>query len=412
MTLWRIWTRTSYAPFFLAIAAVIELLLRLGDPSPRFRFEWPWATVLAGEWLVFGGAVIAGTVAWEAWLTRRRLDAFLTGPSRGSANVFAVWAGAATWWTMLHTLFLAVHLMAASLSDAVGPVQPLIIAVQYIAVWGFCALGALVGWYLRWVFAAPLLTLALVAVVLSGAEAQRIMWFTSASSLLGWQPVTSSYALQAAVYAGVLVVVLGQLLPTVLRRGLLVAGLVLSLVTVPAAASGRSYWKPAVSAAHCARQADGLTVCAGDGFESLYPRVAASLTPVVRRMRAWGVEPPVTYVIAAGDSVRIPDRRDGVISVAAVNGRTHVPPAALVMAATIQTGCARPTSEQVERQAILYGWFLREFGTDAPGRYPPQPVQQLRSLDTATQRAWVQEAYARAWACDRTTPTYPDGVTP
>ncbi|WP_328746776.1 hypothetical protein OHT57_14400 [Streptomyces sp. NBC_00285] len=384
----------------------------MSDPSPRFRFEWPWATTLAGEWLVFGGAVVAGVTAWEAWLTRRRLDAFHTGPSRGSANVFAVWAGAATWWTLLHTLFLAVHLTAAFVSHAIGPVEPLIIAVQYIAVWGFCALGALVGWYTRWVFAAPLLTLALVAVVLSGAEAQRIMWFTSASSLLGWRPVTSSYTLQAAVYAGVLVVVLGQLLSTALRRGLLVAGLVLSLCTaVPAAASGRSYWKPAVAADDCARQANGLTVCAGDGFEPLYARVASGLAPVVRRMRALGIEPPTTYVIAAGESVRIPDPHDGVISVDAVNGRTHVPPAALVMAATIQTGCAHPTSGQVERQAVLYGWFLREFGTDAPGRYPPQPVQQLRALDTAAQRAWVQDAYTQAWACDPAAPDYPNGVT-
>ncbi|MFI1045002.1 hypothetical protein ACH4U3_04175 [Streptomyces griseoruber] len=61
---------------------------------------------------------------------------------------------------------------------------------------------------------------------------------------------------------------------------------------------------------------------------------------------------------------------------------------------------------------MLYGWFLMEFGTDAPGRYPPQTVRQLRALDTTAQRTWVREAYARAWACDPSVPDYPKGVTP
>jgi hypothetical protein len=387
-------------------------LLRLSDPSPRFRFEWPWATALAGEWLVFGGAVIAGVTAWEAWLARRRLDAFVVSHPRRRAHVFALWAGSTTWWVLLHTLFLIVHLAAALLSHAIGPAEPLIIMVQYIAVCGFCALGALVGWYGRWVFAAPLLSLALIAVVLSGAGAQRIMWFTSASSLLGWQPVPSSYALQAAVYAGLLVIVVGQVLPVALRRGLLMTGMALALCAAVPAADGRKYWQPVVAADHCVRQADGVTVCAGDGFTSLYPNVARSLAPVVRRLQELGVDPPTTYVIAAGDSVRVPDPHDGVIPVDAVNGRTHIPSAALVMAATVQTGCARPTSGQVERQAVVYGWFLQEFGTDAPGRYPPEQVRQLRALDTTTQRSWVRNAYTRAWACDPSAPEYPDGVTP
>ncbi|MFI1045003.1 hypothetical protein ACH4U3_04180 [Streptomyces griseoruber] len=339
MTMWRIWTRTSYAPVFLVIPVVIEALLRMSDPTPRFRFEWPWATALAGEWLVFGGAVVTGATAWEAWITRRRMDAFVIDRSRRGAHVFAVWAGATTWWVLLHSLFLSVHLAAALFSHAVGPVEPLLIVVQYVAVCGFCALGALVGWYTRWVFAAPLLSLALIGVVLSGTGAQRIMWFTSASSLLGWRPVPSSYALQAGVYVGVIAVVVGQVLPVVIRRGLLAAGLALAVcAAVPASASGRAYWRPVVAADHCARQHNGLTICAGDGFQSLYLHAARSLAPVVRRLQELGIDPPTTYVIAAGESVRIPDPRDGVISVDAVNGRTRVPSAALVMAATVQTG--------------------------------------------------------------------------
>jgi hypothetical protein len=410
--LWRIWASTSYAPYFLPLPVILEIVLRLSEPNQNFRHEWPWATAVAGEWLVFGGAIVVGVTAWEGWLTRRRLSVFAADQPRLHAGIFAVWAGAATWWLFLHTLILAFHLSLAAASGAVGRIPYLIVAVQYAAVLGLCALGALIGWFGKWVATAALASLALAAVPLSGPGIHRLMWFTSAGSLIGWEPVPTSYLLQVTVFVGCAVVVAGQLLRTAVGRGVAVAGLILSLTAaVPAADHDRPYWRPVRPNVTCDLQANGLTMCGIDGVHSLMPRIAGSLAPVIQRLRGLGVSPPITYVIATGETAAMPDVHDGIIAFSAVNGRSHIAPQDLVMAATVRVTCP-DTGPVVERQMAVYGWALKEFGTDDPGRYNPDLVQQLRKLNPYSQLSWFTDAYNKAWNCDPQTPTYPDGVAP
>src|SRR5690606_29738209 len=93
MRLWWTWVRRSYAPFFLPVGIGIALALRLDESTYDFRYEWYWASAESGSWLFFGGAVLAGASAWEAWLTRRRNQALTTAAPNPHAGRFSVFVG-------------------------------------------------------------------------------------------------------------------------------------------------------------------------------------------------------------------------------------------------------------------------------------------------------------------------------
>ncbi|MGW2292634.1 hypothetical protein [Streptomyces phaeochromogenes] len=408
------------------MAAVILGALHYFEPAQDFRFEWQWTSVAAGDWIMFGGPVIAGVTAWEAWLTRRRLHAFTPGhPSRTmSRGIIAVWAGAATWWMAAHGLIVIGYLTAAAASDAIGDVEPTVLAVQFTAVTGYCALGALLGWWIRSPVAAPALGLSLLYLTVGDVpglseelDPQGVLWFGAASSLVGWHVSIAAFALQAAAFAGAIVAVCATARRSAaMRRSVVAAGIVMSVLSAILAMSpDRSRWERDTGNAVCVGPKQQITVCGVAHIQPLLADVAQQLIPLVADLRKLGATPPTKYLIVGGEDTTA-NPRNGYVPLAALIGRSSIPPNILIRSATIPFGCSSagrdPSMAVLSFRAALYGWALEELGQEDPGRYPQGLVNEIRSADRAAQAKWFPTAYRTAWMCAETGLSYPAGVTP
>ncbi|MBT2398748.1 hypothetical protein [Streptomyces sp. ISL-100] len=424
MKLWSTWIRRSYAPYFLPAALGILFFIRYSEPNQDFRFEWQWASVGAGEWLIFGGALIAGTSAWEAWLTRRRLAGFAPGQSKPSMGLIAVWTGTATWWLALHALILAGYLAAATLSGAIGRLELVGAAVPFVAIAGYCALGAILGWFIKSPATAPAVSVALLYLVVVGIpgagdalDARGVLWFGAASSLVGWRMSLGNVALQAAAFAGLVLVILAVTGSTVLRRALVAVGVTGSLAaSLMAMSPERSHWERDEAGLTCANPIAGVTVCGTSVIASRLPAVAEQLAPVLAEIRALGVVPPKSYRIIGTEGGTKPQAGEGLIPLDRLRGTAPIDRATLIRAVTLPFSCgmaSRDTGMAVmEFRTAVYGWTLQELGEDDPGRYPPQLVDDIRATSRQAQLKWFLAAYNKSWNCAESGFHYPAGVAP
>lgn len=422
MKLWWTWIRRSYSPFFLPAAVGITFFIRYSEPNQDFRFEWQWASVSAGEWLVFGGALITGASAWEAWLTRRRLAGFTSAQRKPSLGVIAVWTGAVTWWLALHALIVGGYLTAAALSGAIGEIELIGLAVPFVAVAGFCALGVALGWWIRSPVTAPAASVALLYLVVVGIpgagatlDARGVLWFGAATSLIGWRISLEYVALQSAAFAGLVLVVLAVTRQTVLRRALVTVGVIASLfASLVAMSPERRHWERDEADLTCTDPVAGVTVCGTSHTAPLLPAVAEQLAPVAAKVRALGVAPPTSYQVVGDGGGRGPKPGEGMVPIDRLRGNASIDRVTLISAITLPFSCGRPSEERamavMDFRTAVYGWTLRELGEDDPGRYPPYIVDDIRAASRRAQLEWFVTAYKKSWSCAESGFPYPAGA--
>jgi hypothetical protein len=422
-TWWWTAIRRSYAPYFLPVALGIAYFARSTEPTEDYRFEWLWASVDSGRWLVLGAAVVTGATAWEAWLARRRLREFEAGLPNPAAARLAIWAGGVFWWSLLHTGVLGWHLWEAARAGAVGTLSATAVVSQYLAIAGWCALGAAVGWWARTPLAPVALALVVVGVTVLNVsimdrKLRAVTWFGSVRSLVGLEFDTGWILLRLLFFAGLLALVGTAVRFRLVDRVAVSSGLVLAVVAAVLVTDARRVELIPVAVSHhvCEPRRDGIQVCGVPELRSWFPTIADQLAGPVGRLRSLGVQPPASYRLYGPEApAEVMERGVGVVRLALGDLRRGVGVTpAVVAAATVPYACVgpgeEPSGEFVTVGAVFYGWLLRELGQDAPGTYPEPLVDQIHMSDAATRHSWLAQTYQKLWRCDMTGYAPPPGA--
>ena len=421
--LWWTSVKRSYAPYFLPLPVAILYFVQSSEPNQDWRTEWLWTSMAAGRWLLFGGAVIAGATAWEAWLTRRRAAAFepeLTDPHAGR---LAVWLGAVTWWLALHLAILAFYLITAAGSQPVGRISMLTLGVQVAAVAGNCAAGTAAGWWIKSPLAAPALAVVLVAATVVdlsqyGMHFRGLTWFGSVRSLIGLELVPALLLYRLGFFAALVLLIVVAVRHRLVGQIATAAALVLAVTfAVPAINPRQQELRPAPLTAHvCTDGRTGPQVCGVPELQRWYPQFVTQLTDIEtaiaedapdtpRRFRVYGEAVPLGAERGVGQIrlrpslIEQPDQRH----------------AALIEAVIIPFGCldaGTPPSQDAQLIAsALLALTRTTLGLPASDDAPQQLVDGVRALPPTARMQWFSANYRRLWSCEQTGFTLPDGVT-
>lgn len=423
MSLWWTWVRRSYAPFFLPFGVGIALALWLSESTHEFRFEWQWASAESGTWLFFAGAIIAGTSAWEAWLTRQRGETLTAGSRSPHAGRLSVFTGAVTWWLALHVLIVAAHLVAAALSEAIGEAAVLHLLAQFSAVAGYCGLGVAVGWWIRSPLAAPVLAALILLSVpepIPGISLRGLTWFGSAASLVGLRFEPLSLMLKLCFFAGL--VLLGIAVPRQILAGrvLTALGCMVAIAAAVPAVMPRADLEGVPIAHHTCRSVSEIVVCGPPELEAILGTTGHEVAPVVADLQRLGVDPPTKFRVHGRGGPVVPEPGVGWLSVSKAprHGEVEIPRHVLVEAVTVPTSCGDPSEDRwvetmVVREAV-YGWVLSRWGIETSGGQPlysPDLISDLHGVSAAAQRDWFVETYTALWRCEEAGLRLPDGVS-
>ena len=401
--------RSAALPALPVLLAAVAAHIAL-RPRP-WAYEWFWAVYQFNFVTILIGPLLAGIAAWEGWRCSAAADLLDTGaqPRRVAA---VSWLATFLWGLLVFAVGLVAVCVIVRLAGTPGapPLAAIATVLPAIAlVAAECAVGLLVGWWVRHVLAAPAAALGcfLLSLWLYVSGPTVLIQVGGASgSMIGASvrvvPAMAQVAYFAAIVllavlllarprpwsrAGAAQSALASLAP-VATAGILVLGSASFLV-----AQGPDRLQPAPEALVCVGTAP--QVCVAAGYVRYAAGARAALLPYLSRLTEAGVPVPAKFAQNANPG----ELTVGPIESTLLLGRTDGAGFAVINSyLSKQCPIDQDPALQTEWNGIISWLYAGSVPISVDDASIPSIV---RGPQTPTQLAWVKAAMAHLAACGR-----------